>query len=82
MWKTRQNLNKIIECRISDCLSGYGSMYGAETWHDGRGQLPKVWEQFSKRPIIDQRSSRGQSALEMPYGSRFDKKKPWPEQSA
>ena len=58
----------------------YVSMYGyafrhalrywAETWYGGRGQAPEAQceHTFQSDPTKGQRSSRGQTALGMPYG--------------
>ena len=49
----------------------YYSMYAAETWHGGRGQGLKVWEQLCEAtPPKVKGQSRGQVgvALEMFYG--------------
>ena len=55
------------------CVSSYAfrsaSSYGTETWHGGRGWAPEAQEHiFEDDRTKGQRSSRGQSALEMPYG--------------
>ena len=58
---------------LSVCLSGYAFRhalsYRAESLHGGRGRAHKVCGHiFRSNPTWGQRSSRGQSALEMPYG--------------
>ena len=57
---------------ITVCMSGYAfrhaSRYRTESWH-GVGDRPTRFVGiFLKRPTWGQRSSRGQSALKMPYG--------------
>ena len=67
--------------RVYVCMSGYAfrhaSRYPAEIWHGGRGRAPEVCGHiFEVTPIKGQRSSRGQVALEMPYGYQI-----WVEES-
>ena len=55
------------------CVSGYGFRhalrYRAESWHGGRGRAHKgLFAYFQSDPTRGQRSSKGQSALEMPHG--------------
>ena len=53
--------------------------YRAATWHGGRGRAHKVWEHiFEVNPskVKGQRSSGGQSALEMPYGNQIWSEEP------
>ena len=55
------------------CVSGYvfshALRYRAESWHGGRGEGPRgLRAYFRSDPIKGQRSSRGQVALQIPYG--------------
>ena len=55
----------------------HASRYGAETWHGGRGWAHEVCGHiFEATPSKVNRSSRGQVALEMPYGYQI-----WLEES-
>ena len=66
-----EGILKYVYMNVRLCVSSYFLRYRAETWHRGRERArPRgLRAYFSKRP--QQRSSRGQVALEMSYGHQI-----------